>query len=173
MAQVGGPEKDAVHAGNGGDGFHFGQGFGGARERGGFGEDAGDQHAEQLLLAREGFVLGAENLLFLQLEGLGHVPLAAHGGLLADVVGGDVGEVGLGDLEVVAEDRIVADFEGRNTGSLNFLLLQRGNPILTGGGRLAEFIQFRRVSGLDHAAVVDCQRGSDFKGAVNERDQLW
>jgi hypothetical protein len=44
-----------------------------------------------------------EDFLFLLLERLGDVALAADRGLPADVVGRDEVQVGLGDLDVIAE----------------------------------------------------------------------
>jgi hypothetical protein len=60
--------------------------------------------------------------------------------LLADVVGGHFVQVRLGDLQVVAEDGVVADFEAGDARALSLFGFQLGDPLLAVGAHLAQAV---------------------------------
>ena len=62
-------------------------------------------------------LVGAQDAVLVLLELRGDEALAARDRLLADVVGGDVAEVRLADLDVVAEDPVEAHLERRDAGA--------------------------------------------------------
>ena len=73
--------------------------------------DLGPHRFEQGQLTVGDFLVGPEHLLLVILQRRGDEALAAGDGLLAMVVGRDVGQVRLRDLDVVPEDAVVADLE--------------------------------------------------------------
>ena len=73
------------------------------------------------------------------------------------VILGHLVQVGLGDLDVIAEDRGVANLEGPDTGSRLFFFLQLDDPILAFQGSFLELIQFGVVFRLDEAAFLQGQ----------------
>ena len=62
--------------------------------------------------------LGGEDGVLQVLELLGDVPLAVGQGLLADVVRGHLVVEGVADLDVVAEDLVVAHLQAADAGAL-------------------------------------------------------
>ena len=98
------------------------------------------QAKEQVVLQLSGPFFGAEDLRFHDLEVLGDEALAAGHGLFADVVTRHLGEVRFGDFDVIAEHRVEADFQRRNTGAGDLVLLELGQPVLAASGRRAEFV---------------------------------
>ena len=92
-------------------------------------------------------------LQFLQL--LGDVALAVHQGLLADVVCRDLVPEGVGDLDVVAEDLVVPDFQGADAGLLLLPLLQLREEALAAGEDVPELVQLGVVAVPDEAPLPD------------------
>ena len=76
-------------------------------------------------------------------------------GLLARVVGGDGGEIGGADLDVVAEDLVVADLERLDAGAFLLAALESGEPFLALDRGGAKFLQRGMVSGADEAAFLE------------------
>ncbi len=136
-----------------GEDVELGEGVGGAGEGDGFVEDGGDEVGEEGLFAGEGVFLGVEDLLFFGAQILGDVALAVHGRLAADVVGRDEVEIGLGDLDVVAE--IVREFnlQAADAGALLLGAFEVGEPGLVVGRERAEPVEFGAVAGADVVAV--------------------
>ena len=132
----------------------FGQGIGRAGERGRLGQHGGDQLAEEFKFAGERLLLGGKDLLLLQFELLGHITFAADRGLLADIVGGDAGEVGLGHLDVITKDGGEADLEALDAGALLLRAFEFGQPGLVVGGQAAQPVEFGVVTGTDVVAVL-------------------
>ena len=81
-----------------------------------FGRHARAQRFENLELSREDPLVGAEHLLFVLLERRRRESLASGNRLLTQVVAGHQVQVGLRDLDVVAEDPIESDLERRDAG---------------------------------------------------------
>ncbi len=96
--------------GEGGEGIERGDGGGGALERIEVVGDVAAELQEEFEFELAGAFLGAEDFVFHFLEGGGDVALAVGHGLLAGVIVRDLGEVGTGDLDEVAEDVVKLDF---------------------------------------------------------------
>ena len=91
--------------------------------------------------------------------------------MFARVVAGDGGEVGFGDFEVVAEDGVVADFEGLDAGAGDFAVLQVGDPAAAFGPGAAELIEIRVMPLADHASFACGGRRIVDHGGFKEVDQ--
>ena len=72
---------------------------------------------EDLELALEDALVGAQHLLLVFLQRRRDEPLAAGDGLLAVIVGGHGAKIRFRDLDVVPEDAVVADLEGGDAGA--------------------------------------------------------
>ncbi len=101
---------------------------------------------EQLVLQVLGLLVGRQHLLFVLLQFRRDVAFGVLERLLADVVGGHVVAVGVGDLDVVAEDLVEADLQVGDAGPFDLLRLVAGDPLLAAGRQLAELVQLRRDS---------------------------
>ena len=77
----------------------------------GFGGDARAKLLEQLDLPLEDPLVGAEHLFFVFLQRRRDEPLASGDGLLAVVVGRNGVQIRFRDLDVVAEDAVVAHLQ--------------------------------------------------------------
>ena len=86
------------------------------------------QRGEELQLQRDPPLVGAEDLRLELGELGGDEALGVGEGLLAPVVGRDGGEVRARDLDVVAEDAVVADLERGDAGALALARLDGGDP---------------------------------------------
>ena len=139
--------------GEGGQDIQLGQAAGGAQQAGGGGAQALAHLAEQAQLDLVDALLGVEHqrLVFLHLGG--DVALGVDQGLLADVVGGRQPGVGAGDLDVIAEDLVVADLEGLDAGALALDAFQVGDPLAGMAGALHHPIQLGGEAGADDAGV--------------------
>src|SRR5260370_10927478 len=103
--------------------------------------DARAQIDEKLPLNFEDALIGSEYfaLVFLQLctsEALG-----VDEGLLALVVAGREMQVRLGDLDVVAENLVEADFERSDVGALALALFHRGDDLLAVLAEIAQLVE--------------------------------
>ncbi len=67
------------------------------------------QLAKEMLLDLQPPLIGVEHQRFVLFEVGRDVPLAVGNCLLADILGGHFVQVGFGDLDVIAEDLVVAD----------------------------------------------------------------
>ena len=110
---------------------------------------------EQLVLQGAKLVLGAQDGGLHVLQLLGDVTLVVGQGLLAYVGIGDHIHEGLGDLDVVAEDLVVAHLEGLDAGAFLLLSGYPLHPALTVGHDAAEAVHLGVVALLDHAALTD------------------
>jgi hypothetical protein len=84
-----------------------------------------------MLLERPQALLGAQHLRLVGLERSGHVPLGADERLLPLVVGRHEVFVRLRDLDVVAEDLVVADLERWDARPLALRRLELREPALS------------------------------------------
>ena len=113
--------------GEGSEDVELGNGGGGLAEARGLRGDGGAEIDEELALDFEDALVGGEDFALVFLEfGRGEA-LGVDEGLLALVIGGGVGEIGLGDFDVVAEDLVEADLEGIDAGALAFALFHGGD----------------------------------------------
>ena len=97
---------------------------------------------EQTFLKLVDFLLGREDLLLILLEFRGDIALGSNQCLFADVVGRNGIQMGLGDLDKIAENPVVFHLERRNSSSLTLLSFQTSNEGFSRTRDLAEFIQF-------------------------------
>ncbi len=107
---------------------------------------AAAQRAEQLRLAHGHPLLGAQHLRLVVLELGRDVALGAGQRLAPLVVGGHLRGVGVGDLEVVAEDLVEADLERRDPGALALALLQRGDVLPAAVAERAQLVELAIVA---------------------------
>ena len=121
------------------------------------GRHAAAQRLEDLDLALDDALVGAEDLLFVLLERRRDEALAAGNRLLAVVVRRHAAEVRLRDLDVVAEHAVVADLElgDAGAGALGFFHL--GNPLLAGPADAAQVVELG-IDAVAHGAAVARQR---------------
>ena len=158
--------------GEGGEDVELGEGGGGLLDGFGLGDDFFADVEEEFVFEVDGAFLGAEDFVFVVFEFGGDEALGVDEGLFADVGVGDVVEVGFADFDVVAEDFVVADFEGFDPGAFLFGGLVVGEPLASEGGGLAEFVEFGVVAFADDAAVFDGDGGFVDEGAVDEVDEF-
>ena len=92
------------------------------------------------------------------LELLGDVALAVDERLLADVGVGHLVVIGLGDLDVIAEDLVVADLERLDAGPLLLAGLQLGQDAAGVGEQGAQVVHLAAVARADDAALAHGER---------------
>ena len=95
-----------------------------------------------------------QNLVLVFLERRRDVPLASGNRLLADVVVGRVGEIRLGDLDVIPEHPVVADLQRRDPGAGAFGFFHRRNGGLAAAADHAQFVDFGIDAVTDDATVT-------------------
>ncbi len=100
----------------------------------------GAQLAEPLGLELLEALVGGQDLRLQGLELRGRVALAAGDRLLADELGRDVLQVRLRDLEVVPEDLVEPELEGRDARALLLAGLELEEPVLAGARELRELV---------------------------------
>lgn len=129
--------------------------------------------AEELVLQLAGPLIRPQDGALHLLELIGHEPLGVGEGLLAHVSAlRYLGVVGLGDFDVVAEDVVVADFEGIDARGLAFARLQFREPVLAVAGSGAQLVQLGVVSVPYHAALLDGDGRFLHHGAQQELREL-
>ena len=116
------------------------------------------QFLEKLVLELAGALVCPEDfcLHFLQLGG--DETFAAHGGLLARVMGGHAGQIRLGYFDKIAEDRIVTHLERFDPSGDNLALLQLANPIFPVPRSLTKLVEIDIVSIAKNPAFLERQR---------------
>ena len=115
------------------------------------------QRLEDLELALEDALVGAEDLLFVFLQRRRDEALAAGDRLLAVVVGRHGAQVRLRDLDVVAEHAVVADLQRRDAGARALALLHLGDDLLAGAADRAQLVELR-VDAVAREPAVARQR---------------
>ena len=113
------------------------------------------QGGEQVVLQGDHPVAGGEDGVLQVLQLLGDEPLAVGQGLLADVVGGDLVVVGAADLDVVAEDLVVAHLQALDAGLLPLPGLHLGDDPLAPRENLPEPVHLAVVAVPDEAPLPD------------------
>jgi hypothetical protein len=152
----------------GGEDIELGEGVGGLLEGRELAEGGFAELEEEVVFEFGAAFIGAQDLGLHILELRGDEAFAVGDGLFADVMGRDFLKVGFGDFDEVAEDGVEADFEGGDSGLLDFLELELGDPILAVGAGLAEFIERGIEAVADQAALFEGERGVIFEGAMDQ-----
>ena len=122
------------------------------------GRDAGAQRLDQLELAFDAALVGAEHLLFVRLQRRRDEALAAGNRLLADVVVGRRMQVRLRDLDVVPEHAVEPHFERLDAGARAFRCLQLGDDLLARSADAPQVVELG-IDAVAHGAAVTGQRG--------------
>ena len=141
--------------GQGGQDIQNGQGPGHLLETGDLLSQAFPQVQEEFRLPFDPDLFRPQDPGFVILEVRGDEALGVHQGLLADVVGGHQVQVGLGDLQVIAEDLVVAHFQAVDAGAAALLGFQAGDPVLAFPAEADEFVQLRVIAFPDDPAIFD------------------
>ena len=136
-----------------GEDVEFGESVGGVGQGDGVVEDGRDELIEQFELARGGIFLGVKNLLFLLLEGFGHIALAAHGRLSANIIGGDQVEIGFGNLDVVTEIICEPNLQAADAGAFLLAAFEIGKPSFIVRSEIPETVELGVVTGAEVVAV--------------------
>ena len=116
------------------------------------------EKAEDFFLQFQDGFLGIQYLKFVLLQVLGYVPLSVYQSLFARIMGRYLFLMGLGDLYVVTEDPIVADFEVRYSCYLPFTSFYPGNPFLAVVADRPELIQLLVVAFADNSSILESRR---------------
>ena len=98
---------------------------------------------------------GRDDLLLVFLEFLGDVAFGAHEGLFADPLRRDFVPEGVADLDIVAENVVVSDFERGDSGAFGLPLLHLQEIILPAAGQAAELVQLFVHPLRDDRALAD------------------
>ena len=112
-----------------------------------------------------------QRLVFFQLRD--DVPFGVGQGLAADVVLGDLIDVGLGDLDVIAKDLVVPDFQALDLGAFPFSLLQSSDELTCVGRGTFQLVHLRREAGPDDVPVTDSPRRVRRDGLFDQRAHIW
>jgi hypothetical protein len=156
--------------GQGGEHVQAGDGLGEFQDRGGVGiGDLVTDAAEELELQIDDLLLRAQDLGFVFFQGRRDVALGVGRGLLAVVLGrhGDVA-AGFGDLNVVAEDIVVADLEVLDPGAFALGLFQLGDKAFAAGTQVAQAVQFVVIAVFDEAPITHQQRRFIYNGGFQQ-----
>ena len=151
----------------------FSDGGGAAANAAGGFEDGLAQLDEDALFDFDGAVVRGENLALVLLELGSGEALGIDQRLLALVIGGRVGQVGLGDLNVIAEDGVIADFERADAGALALAFFDGGDRLAAGGGDGAQFVELCVDAGGNCAAIDQCERRFGDQSGFNARGGLF
>ncbi len=120
--------------------------------------DGGAQAREDLQLALQNPLVGAQHLLFVLLERGGDEPLAAGDRLLADVIGGHRMEIRPRDLDVVPEDAVVTDLQRADAGAPPLVILHLGDDLLARSADAGQLIELR-IDAVAREPAVARERG--------------
>ena len=154
-----GPDVAALRrqGGEGDEHVEFGESLGSLLQQRYLVRDLIPQGGEDLVFEIDGPLPGVENFVLVFLELGSDVAFAVLQGLLADVVFGDVVLVRVGDLEVVAEDLVVADLQVGDRGAVDLFLLVAGEPLAALGAHHPQLIELLAVPFPDHAAFPELE----------------
>ncbi len=100
-------------------------------------------------------LLGGEYLLLVFLELGGDVALGVDQGLLAYPLRRHLALVGVGHLDIVAEDIVVADFQARDAGGLAFALLYLLQVVFPLERHQAQLVKLLVDAGFYDVALVE------------------
>ena len=152
------------HVGERGPDIEPGQHAGGALDAGYGRSDPLAEPAEELGFASGDAIFRPEHFGLVFLELGGHKPLGRRQSLAALVVGRDLGEVRIGDLEVVPEHLVEPHFERGNAGTVPLPLLDRGDPLFAPVAQGPELVELGIITRTNHSAFGEQGRGSVGEG---------
>ncbi len=116
------------------------------------------QLQEQLIFKLLRFLVGREDFLFVFFQLGSDVAFGVLDRLLADVVGRNLGAVGIRDFDVIAEHLVEADLEAGDAGPRGLLGLIGGDPLLAPHRQVAQRVQLAAEAGPDEAPLAAYQR---------------
>ena len=132
-----------------------------------FGGDPGAQLLEQLDLALEDPLVGAEHFLLVFLQRRRDEPLSTGDRLLAVVVGRHRMQVRLRNLDVVAEHAVVADLQRVDAGASALAFFELGDHLLARSADAPQFVDFGVEAVADVAAIPHQRAGVVDETAVD------
>ena len=113
-------------------------------------------------------LVGVQHLVLKLLERGRDVPFAAGDGLLPDVVVRRVGEIRLGDLDVVPEHPVITNLERRDACACALSLFHRGDGGFTAATDAAQFVHFGVRAVANDAAVTRDRRRFVHEGVFDQ-----
>ena len=113
---------------------------------------------KDLVFQRRQPLLRAEHRAFERFELLCDIALAVCQRLLADIMLGDCVNIGLADLDIVAEYTVISDLELADTGLFALPLLNGSDLPLAARCQIAQGVDLRVVTGSDQAALAQQDR---------------
>ena len=122
------------------------------------GGDGLAQGGENFKFERLVAISRGQNLLLKVFKFLGDVALAVHERLLADVRLGHKLLKGVRDLDIVAEDLVVADLQRADAGLFLLARLDAGKQSLAAGENFVQPVDLGVVAGADEAALTHGKR---------------
>ena len=132
-----------------------------------FGGDARAKLLEQLDLALENALVGAEDFLLVFLQRRRDEPLAAGDRLLAVVVRRHRVQIRFRDLDVVAEHAVVAHLQRVDAGARALALFELGDHLLARAADAAQVVELGVEAVADVAAVAHQRTGIVDEAAVD------
>ena len=131
------------------------------------------QRLEQFGLAGRDPLFGTKHLGLVLLKLRGDVALRRGQRLAPLVIGRHLGALGVGDLDVVAEDFVVAHLERRDPGPFPLPLLDRRDVLLAAVAKPAGLVQHGVVLRPDHPALRQGRRGPFGQRGLQLRGQVF
>ena len=111
------------------------------------------QLAEKIRFQLRHFFFGAQYLVLQDLQLLGDIALGVNQRLLAHEIMRHLGGLRLGDLDVIAENSVIAHLQGRDPGLFLLALLNVRQQLLAVAPHGAQLFQLRARAFAHHAAV--------------------
>ena len=141
-----------------------GNGAGGGLDAWRFSRDGTAQFLEQLQFALDDPLVGTDHLFLVFLQRRRDVALAARNRLLAVIVGRHRVQIRLGDLDVVAEDAVVADLQVGDAGARALAFLHFGDVLLAASADGAQIVDLGVEAVAREAAVA-----GEHRWIINQR----
>ena len=146
--------------GEAGQNIEFRQHRGGLADAPRLGGHLAPDGEEQVALEGLASFLGVQDLGFQFFQLRRGEPFGVHQRLLALVVRRSKVQIGLRDLDVVAEDAVEADLERGDAGALAFAGFDLGQQLFAVLAEVAEFVELGVVARPDQSALVQKTGGS-------------
>ena len=118
-------------------------------------------------------ISGVQHQRFVFLQFWNDIAFGVGQRLTPDVVLGHLIDVGLADLDVVAEDLVVTHFQAFDLGAVTLPLFESSYELAGIGRGAFQFVHLRRKSWPDHVAVAHRARRFRRDGLFDQRANLW
>ena len=118
-------------------------------------EDVDAELAKSLVFEPFHAFIRTEDFVLHEFEFRSVIAFAGGGGLFADVIVGREGGVGLGDLDIISEDRVVFYLERFDAGAGDFAILEIGEPLFALRGGQAHFCKFGKEIIPENPALLE------------------